>query len=56
MKKLIQCSRCAATFYNGNEYRIHYDIHLKDWEASKDKEKYIKNTTNIYKRNDLKTN
>lgn len=50
---MIKCSRCAETFYNGVEYRAHYDKHLKDWENSNNKEEYIKSTTNVWKENNL---
>lgn len=33
MRKIIKCSQCNKTFYNGTDYRKHFiETHLKDYE------------------------
>jgi uncharacterized C2H2 Zn-finger protein len=44
-KPIIKCSRCNETFCTGLDYRFHFDKHLNEWYASKDKQEYIKKTT-----------
>jgi len=45
IKPFIKCSRCNETFHAGFDYRMHFDKHLDEWWESKDKVKYIKETT-----------
>lgn len=44
-KAIIKCSRCNETFCTGLDYRFHFDKHLDEWWIAKDKQEYIKKTT-----------
>jgi hypothetical protein len=46
-KPIIKCSRCEEEFCTGLDYRWHFDKHIDEWWESENKEKYIKETTNI---------
>lgn len=41
----IKCSRCGKLFCHGSDYRIHFDIHMNEWNDTKNKQEYIKKTT-----------
>ena len=44
-KPIIKCSRCKEEFCTGLDYRWHFDKHLDEWWNSKNKQEYIKKTT-----------
>jgi hypothetical protein len=47
-KPSIKCSRCGEEFEHGLDYRWHFDVHIDEFAAAEDKNKYIKETTVDY--------
>ena len=51
---MVICSRCGEIIKSGWDYRWHFDKHLDEFDNTKDKEKYIQETTNRAYNNFLK--